>query len=233
MSKKLIAGAGVVASLAVALAPLATFAADAEYNSDIHTDTLNVTVLPTYAFGAAAATPVVGVTHNEASNTPLVNGTNSATWTVVTANDNLGMTPDAASQTEHPSADSAAYSIYAGTADNNMGTTTLNVVCNQNNGYKIFVQAGNLTLTGADPIAPIASPSATVTGYNITTTAATGATGANVTSTTKTAAVTKGTASEATGDAHTFTYGIGIAPGTTAGTYTGDVVYTLVQQLGS
>ena len=113
-----------------------------------------------------------------------------------------------------------------------MGTTTLTVVCNQNNGYKIKVSAANLTLTGADPIAPIASPSATVTGYNITpSTEVTGATTTPVTSTTATEAVVKGTASAATGDAYTFTYGIGIAPGTTAGTYTGDVVYTLVQQL--
>ena len=82
----------------------------------------------------------------------------------------------------------------------------------------------------ATSISPIASPSVSTTGYNITTTAATGA---DVTSTTKTAAVTKNAASAAAGDAHTFTYGIGIATGTTAGTYEGDVVYTLVQQLDS
>ncbi|MBQ3261261.1 hypothetical protein IJH29_01230 [Candidatus Saccharibacteria bacterium] len=233
MSKKLIAGAGVVASFAVALAPLATFAADATWSSDQHTDTLNVTVLPTCAFGAAAATPVVGVAHNAASATPEDNSTNAATWTETTASDNLGMTPDISTGTEHASASSAAYSIYAGTADTNMGTTTLTVVCNQNNGYKIFVEAENLEETGGDTINIIASPSATVTGYNITTTAATGATGANVTSTTKTAAVTKNAASEATGDAHTFQYGIGVAPGTKAATYTGDVIYTLVQQLGA
>lgn len=237
MSKKLFAGVGVVASMAVALAPMATFAAtaDAGWNSDIHTDTLNVTVLPTCAFGAAAATPVVGVSHNAASATPLNNSTNAATWTTVTANDNLGMTPDAESQTEHPSADSAAYSIYAGTADDNMGTTTLTVVCNQNAGYKIYVEAENLEETGGSEIDIIASPSATVTGYKIATTKAEGVTAtlADVTSTTKTAAVTAGQASAATGDAYTFTYGIGVAPGTKAATYTGDVVYTLVQQINS
>ncbi|MBQ3430892.1 hypothetical protein IJG20_02205 [Candidatus Saccharibacteria bacterium] len=237
MSKKLIAGAGVVASLAVALAPMASFAAvaDATWNSDQHTDTLNVTVLPTCAFGAASATPVVGVAHNAASNTPLDNSTNAATWTNVTANDNLGMTPDAASQTEHVSADSAAYSIYAGTADANMGETILKVVCNQNAGYKIYVEAENLEETGGDTIDIKASPSATVTGYNITTadTDSRGATTANVTSTTKTAAVTLGQASNAAGDTYTFTYGIGVAPGTKAATYTGDVVYTLVQQINS
>lgn len=243
MSKKLIAGAGVVASLAVALAPMATFAtvADATWNSDQHTDTLNVTVLPTCAFGAAAATPaVVGITHNAASATPLDNSTNAATWTTVTANDNLGMTPDAASQTAHVSADSAAYSIYAGTADANMGTTTLKVVCNQNAGYKIYVEAGNLEEAGHETIDIKASPSAAETGYNISTaddgeliSSSTDGAIANITSTTKAAAVTYNHPSAAAGDSWTFTYGIGIAPGTKAATYTGNVVYTLVQQINS
>ncbi|MBR2587351.1 hypothetical protein IKE71_03215 [Candidatus Saccharibacteria bacterium] len=181
MSKKLIAGAGVVASLAVALAPLATFASDATYNSDEHTDALNVTVLSTCAFGAKAATPVVGVSHNanpETSNLPLpgtdaaITGTaNIATWTPHTAddNDNLGMTPDAANKTEHTTTDVANYSIYAGTADDNMGTTTLTVVCNQNNGYKIFTQAADLSEGIATiPIVAAASATASVTGYGIT-----------------------------------------------------------------
>ena len=50
MSKKLIAGLGVVAGLAVAMAPVATFAVDA---SDQHTDELVVTVLPSCTFGSA------------------------------------------------------------------------------------------------------------------------------------------------------------------------------------
>ena len=53
MSKKLIAGAGVVASFAVALAPLATFA-DTVTPSDQHTDELVVTVLPSCTFGSAS-----------------------------------------------------------------------------------------------------------------------------------------------------------------------------------
>ncbi|MBQ6130357.1 hypothetical protein IJI72_01545 [Candidatus Saccharibacteria bacterium] len=54
MSKKLIAGAGVVASFAVALAPLATFATVAQNASDQHTDELVVTVLPSCTFGSAS-----------------------------------------------------------------------------------------------------------------------------------------------------------------------------------
>ena len=245
MSKKLIAGLGVVAGLAVAMAPVATFAADAAYNSDIHTDRLNVTVLPTCAFGAAAASPAIpGVTHNTGSNTPdgTTNSNNAATWTTtgetpIVADDMLGMTVDAAEQTEHPSLHTAAYSIYAGTADANMGSTTLTVVCNQNNGYKIFTQAADLSEgTATIPIVAAASATASATGYGITVAnddnIAT-VTPAQVTNATKTATITNSAASAATGDHFTYTYNIGVAPGTKAATYTGDVVYTLVQQLGS
>ena len=245
MSKKLIAGAGVAAAFAVALAPLATFAADAGYNSDIHTDELNVTVLPTCAFGAANANPAIaGVAHNDASNTPLVNSTNAATWTTtgdspIVADDGLGMVPDAASQTEHPSYHRATYSIYAGTADDNMGSTTLTVVCNQNNGYKIFTEAHNLSdgAATASYINVVAAGSATAsaTGYTIAVADddTTGATLAQVTNTTKIATVTRNAASAATGDHYTYTYGIGVAPSQKVATYTGTVVYTLVQQLGA
>ena len=71
MSKKLIAGAGVVASLAVALAPLATFATRSEDVSDQHNDELVVTVLPSCTFGSAAKTATEGayfpggVTHDD------------------------------------------------------------------------------------------------------------------------------------------------------------------------
>ena len=252
MSKKIIAGLGVVAGLAVALAPVATFAtvADATWDSDQHTDTLNVTVLPTCAFGAVTADPIDGITHNTnptSSNGPTV-GTpdpavsqdaNNATWVDGTDN-HLGMTPDAAGQTPNATTDTAYYRIFAGTADASMGTTTLTVVCNQNAGYKIYAEAQDLEETGGDKIEIKASPSATVTGYNITTadegslisSSADGSI-ANITSTTETAAVTYNHPSAATGDAWKFTYGIGVAPGTKAATYTGNVVYTLVQQINS
>ena len=69
MSKKLIAGAGVVASLAVALAPLATFA-DTVNPSDQHTDELVVTVLPSCTFGSASknTTPYPsGIEHDDST----------------------------------------------------------------------------------------------------------------------------------------------------------------------
>lgn len=73
MSKKLIAGAGVVASFAVALAPLATFAeGDPVSASDQHTDELVVTVLPSCTFGSAKKSGTSypsGITHNAPTDT--------------------------------------------------------------------------------------------------------------------------------------------------------------------
>ncbi|MBQ3275025.1 hypothetical protein IJH46_01225 [Candidatus Saccharibacteria bacterium] len=71
MSKKLIAGLGVVAGLAVAMAPVATFA-DTVNPSDQHTDELVVTVLPSCTFGSAkkSGTPYPsGITHNAPTDT--------------------------------------------------------------------------------------------------------------------------------------------------------------------
>lgn len=68
MSKKLIAGAGVVASFAIALAPLATFAEDVNGEvSDSHQDKLVLTVLPSCTFGSAKKSGDAypsGITHN-------------------------------------------------------------------------------------------------------------------------------------------------------------------------
>ncbi len=79
MSKKLIAGAGVVASLAVALAPLATFA-DTVNPSDQHTDELVVTVLPSCTFGSASknTTPYPsGIEHDNSTSSYGANAADS------------------------------------------------------------------------------------------------------------------------------------------------------------
>ena len=74
MSKKLIAGAGVVASLAVALAPLATYATMSA--SDQHTDQLVLTVLPSCTFGSwqkGTAPYPGGITHDAGADTNATN----------------------------------------------------------------------------------------------------------------------------------------------------------------
>ena len=58
MSKKIIAGLGVVAGLAVALAPVATFAMDV---SDQHTDQLVLTVLPSWYMQKADNPKIAGL----------------------------------------------------------------------------------------------------------------------------------------------------------------------------
>ncbi|MBQ1528286.1 hypothetical protein IIZ77_01395 [Candidatus Saccharibacteria bacterium] len=78
MSKKLIAGAGVVASLAVALAPLATFATG---ESDIHNDEIVINVLPSCTFGDSTQsgnTLSGGITHGSGD---------AATWRTGDSND--------------------------------------------------------------------------------------------------------------------------------------------------
>ena len=71
MSKKLIAGAGVVASFAIALAPLATFAESVNGTvSDQHTDKLVLTVLPSCTFGSAHKSTDSypgGITHDDSA----------------------------------------------------------------------------------------------------------------------------------------------------------------------
>lgn len=84
MSKKLIAGAGVVAGLAVALAPVATFATVSTDVSDQHADELVVTVLPSCTFGSTkkSTSPYPsGIEHNAASGAYAANGSSSAAQT--------------------------------------------------------------------------------------------------------------------------------------------------------
>ncbi|MBQ3294412.1 hypothetical protein IJG98_01620 [Candidatus Saccharibacteria bacterium] len=126
MSKKLIAGAGVVASFAIALAPLATFA-DTVNPSDQHTDKLILTVLPSCTFGSAARTEsgapdyfVSGITHdnsegNYAADT--ANGTKSATaWTTAETTTGTAGATDSTDSGDHNTAvlDSTGYGVLEG-----------------------------------------------------------------------------------------------------------------------
>ena len=127
MSKKLIAGAGVVASFAIALAPLATFA-DPMPASDQHADELVVTVLPSCTFGSAkkATSPYPGgITHDDstgdydadgsasAANTRSATAWNSAANTTTDAS---GALHSATDTTDHLTGDKAStgYGILEG-----------------------------------------------------------------------------------------------------------------------
>ena len=124
MSKKLIAGLGVVAGLAVAMAPVATFAVDA---SDTHTDKLILTVLPSCTFGSAARTEqgapdyfVSGITHDDSQNNygdDSTNGEYTATvWTTAETTEGTAGATDSTDSGNHNSSvlDSTGYGVLAG-----------------------------------------------------------------------------------------------------------------------
>ena len=69
MSKKLIAGAGVVAALAVALAPLATFAEVVDGNA--HRDTIKATIDPRQRPVAASASANASIKLAPSKNPPV------------------------------------------------------------------------------------------------------------------------------------------------------------------
>ena len=245
MSKKLIAGAGVVASLAVALAPLATFATHRNTASDTHTDTLIVNVPASCAFGSASAS-IAGVSHD-----------GKASWSATT-DDMKGLTPDRElgqeetpdPRTRHDSTDtfSAAYTVYAGTKEDELAKTTLTVYCNDTTqAYTLTAELNPLTHTDTTTtIAPNASYSEIASGYAIYSvtkgannvgdiTSAVSADGTTKfgTATTETAIAQSPSSGDAkiysTGDTYTMQYGIGVATNQKAGTYTGTVEYNLYQ----
>ena len=245
MSKKLIAGAGVVASLAVALAPLATFATISRTaESDKHTDTLNITVAPSCSFGTVTAAGAVtdGITHTIGATDATADYVGpTAAWTEG-ADSGTGRLPDADSgsyTTNGETNDSFAYGIYAGTKKDAIATTTLTIYCNNAGGYTLKAATANLVEQegGADKasdaatITPNTSYSATVSGYAIASVAATDNTIETVSgkfaNTTPTEIAHKEVASSENGDAITMTYGIGVAPSQRAALYKGNVVYTL------
>ena len=124
MSKKIIAGLGVVAGLAVALAPVATFAVDA---SDTHTDKLILTVLPSCTFGSAARTEtgapdyfVSGITHDDSQSNYGTDETNGAytatTWTTAETTTGTAGATDSTDSGNHNGSvlDSTGYGVLAG-----------------------------------------------------------------------------------------------------------------------
>lgn len=201
MKKALIAG---TVSLAVAAMPVVgVFAAD----TTSQTDKLSVTIDATCTFKNVGTTEDPKyVEHND--------GTSGVgTWT----------------------SDTLAGTMLNGTNTDNFGTTTFTVVCNNTTGWKVTNTMADLK-SGENKISPNAGHSATVSGYSwrATQVADNGLTLGGVADATDT--MKKGAAGEvasfagttdANGKTFTVTYGVGVAQDQAAGTYTGDVVYTL------
>lgn len=247
MNKKLIAGFGAVSSLAVALAPVATFAAVDEHYSDAHTDELVVTVSPSCTFGTTTDRGgIVGVGHT-ATDKVATSAWNTTQATGNYKEDDVDSTGEGT--TYDASADSPQYSgnhsehtasgeMQAGTVTENFAKTTLKVVCNSASGYTVKASAANLLIseTGRnDAIEPKASFSATASGYKGTMTqgAASSTAGLDnngaIVSTGETPVAHNTDVSDANGDTYEVTYGIGVATSQRAGTYHGKVTYTLYQ----
>ena len=235
MSKKLIAGAGVVASFAIALAPLATFATG-EPRTVV--DNLEITIEESCEFG-----------HNFTDTT--IDDIDGVVRTDGTANWDETTSGEASTFTNGTSEDTAAATMEAGTKATSFATTKMSVYCNNATGYKVKLSATNLTSDddSGHPIVPAGSAtvaafnvaSATQSIYNITPTLVSGtsaametgftsgseATGLNTTANT---AFFKNTgATDNAGDVVTVVYGVGLMKTQGAGTYTGSVTYVLTE----
>lgn len=201
MSKKLIAGAGVVASFAIALAPLATFATDGVV-SDQHTDKLVLTVLPSCTFGSVSKS-ASGIAHDDSTDNYGADGSSTTQSTITATAWNTDSTTDEVdSVSAHTSdvTDSTGYgildneggltttnheelanhskhtvhrSMLAGTTTATFAQTAMTVYCNNGGGYSITGQA--TALAGTSTNIPVNNTySASVSGYNLATLAVSG-----------------------------------------------------------
>jgi hypothetical protein len=130
MKKKLIAAGA--ASLAVAAMPVVGVFAAAGTNPSVHTDLLNITIDNVCSFGytSGSAINVTGVAH-----TPTTEGV----WT-------SSADPETGVKT-----DTLRVTMVNGTANGNIGTTTLGIYCNNHAGYKVtsaFTDGAGEVVTG-------------------------------------------------------------------------------------
>ena len=251
MSKKLIAGAGVVASFAIALAPLATFADNsATYDQMKQRDTLKVTIEEICAFG-----------HNyEGSNADIeagthTNGANSEHGTITGAGVGAGMwnnshvSGDSTVDVVEPATAPASTDILYGVMENNklqenFGKTTLNIVCTGTDGYQLKAVGTNLVSSDAKISSNITHQATVATsksawGFKIAATESKtniGTVGSSystegwkaVASQDVIASAAAATTNNGGYDSWTITYGVSIDSQQPAGTYEGTMTYTLV-----
>ena len=232
MSKKIIAGLGVVAGLAVALAPVASFATGEPRTIE---DTLEITIEESCEFGH-------NFTDNDITD---LDGVTRADGTAAWGSAGVG------TFTSGESADTASATMEAGTKAASFATTTMKVYCNNATGYKVKLSATNLASDddAGHPIVPAAT--ATIAGfnvatatqsiYNITPTLTTGTSAAmetgftsgseatGLTTTANTAFFKNTGATDNAGDVVQVVYGVGLMKTQGAGTYTGSVTYVLTE----
>ena len=232
MSKKIIAGAGVIAGLAVALAPVASFATGEPRTIE---DNLEITIEESCEFGHdftdSNITDIDGVTRADGT----------AAW------GSAGVDTFASGT----STDTASATMEAGTKATAFATTTMKVYCNNATGYKVKLSATNLASNddASHPIVPAATATiadfnvatATQSIYNITPTLTSGTSAAmetgftsgseatGLTTTANTAFFKNTGATDNAGDVVEVVYGVGLMKTQGAGTYTGSVTYVLTE----
>ncbi|MBR3204491.1 hypothetical protein IKF81_02295 [Candidatus Saccharibacteria bacterium] len=261
MSKtnKAIAALSIAASLGMAAAPMATFAATNTPNAQ--RDILNVTIEEVCAFGygnITAGSHTDGTTTGyTGENTTARPADTEATPPVAAAGAGNGLWNtssvvgyDNNAQTVQEDTDTAYGIMEANTVNPNFASTTLNVVCNDADGYTITAQTTDLTnsnvangivSTAAAPAAGTSSwafqivdatdsgSGGTNTGVIQTSAGASGWYGGYSSATPIISAPTTGTdkSTPDTGDSWTMTYGVGISKAQAAATYEGHVDYIL------
>ncbi len=244
MSQKLIAGAGVAASFAIALAPLATFATPAyDLANGQQVDTLKVTIEEVCALGH----DYTGSTANVAAGTHTKGNAGAVTnhGTIKHADNTTyaGVGAGTWSSADVTGADTLYGVLENSTVTTDFGKTTLKVVCNDVDGYTLKATGTPLKRNDqdADPIAHSveqgyfdgSSTTNSAWAFQVSVTATGGAavaTGYDGWS----AALEQATISNATGkvttsggDAWTITYGVAIDAAQPADTYTGTMTYVL------
>ncbi|MBQ6605587.1 hypothetical protein IJH66_01240 [Candidatus Saccharibacteria bacterium] len=244
MSKRIIAGLGVVAGLAVALAPIASFATGQNTDRTV-VDNLEVTIESSCAFGHDFTDGNI----DDLDGVVRTDGT--ADWETTTSG-------EASTFANGSSEDTAAATMEAGTATASFATTELTVFCNNGSGYTISALGTNLVSDDSDgatahPIVAAAGASS-VTGawsssntskwsWKPTLTATSNAAMASGYTTADTeyaaptgsaATIVSGTSStENNGDVLNIVYSVGLVNNQDAGTYEGSMTYTLAEVQGS
>lgn len=226
MKKSLIAAS----ASAVALATIPVVGVFAEDVTST-TDNLQITINKICSLGyedAGASIDVAGVTRANGAGTWTNPGEATATGSVA-ASDTLSKT------------------MSNGTSTDNLGTTTLGVYCNNENGYTITTtEAGSLTDTTSVPavtdvieITNTISSSASGWSYQVAASASnrgevknshgSWASSANANGVIAGSKTTAPKTTTNNGDFFTITYGVGVDDTQSAGTYTGSITYTLAQ----
>lgn len=177
---------------------------------------------------AVAAMPVVGVfAADTTTQTDHLSVTIAKSCTMSSVNHTDG---DNDEGTWGASDDTLSVTMAAGTYDEDFGATTFNIFCNNTSGWKVTAKAAANLTTGADDIPLVFSPiaNANASGYTVTS-EGTGITSTGIMTSAEQIVAQDDKETVNAGVNFTVKYAVAVADGQAAGTYIGDVVYTLAE----